>query len=185
MKNTPKAGLLIVTLVIPALIFVFLRFFARNHYDLPHYQPVIEGGNVKVQHGDTVFQQFTSICGSDIQTTGKLTIVYPFKTKIADSLDAISSQLHRFEEVKTEIDNIQLVVLTSDSSSTIQKVLNLKNWRVLRSGNSGNAACAEEDRLTLIDSDGYIRGYYKVASAEESDRLMAELKILQYQRNKE
>ncbi len=42
MINFRKAGLLIVTLVIPALVFTFLKFFATNHYDLQHYFPITD-----------------------------------------------------------------------------------------------------------------------------------------------
>ena len=189
MKITPKAGLLILTLVIPALIFTFLRFFARNHYDLPYFNPVTTAdGRVKVVNGDTTFRQIPSICNSDISTPGKLTIVYPFEVKSADSLEMISSKLQRLEDLRTEIDNIQLVILPVESSISMSPGLDPKVWKVLAKQGMPISECINSlygdkaAHLVLIDSQGFTRGYYKIGDAEDSDRLMAELKILQYQK---
>jgi protein SCO1 len=42
MQRFAKAGILIATLVVPALIFLFLKFFGQNHYILPRYIPLID-----------------------------------------------------------------------------------------------------------------------------------------------
>jgi protein SCO1 len=42
MQRFGKAGILIATLVVPALIFLFLKFFGQNHYILPRYIPLID-----------------------------------------------------------------------------------------------------------------------------------------------
>lgn len=42
MQRFIKAGILIATLVVPALIFLFLKFFGQNHYVLPRYIPLID-----------------------------------------------------------------------------------------------------------------------------------------------
>jgi protein SCO1 len=42
MKQFGKAGILIATLVLPALIFLGLKYFAQNHFVLPRYIPVID-----------------------------------------------------------------------------------------------------------------------------------------------
>ncbi len=48
MKRFAKAGILIMTLVVPALIFLFLKFFGQNHYNLPRYIPAIDSATGKV-----------------------------------------------------------------------------------------------------------------------------------------
>lgn len=45
MKQYLKAGILISTLVLPVLIFLFLRFFSQNHFVLPRYIPLIDSTN--------------------------------------------------------------------------------------------------------------------------------------------
>ncbi|MBK6976342.1 MAG: SCO family protein [Cytophagaceae bacterium] len=53
-----KAGILIITLGIPAFVFLFLKFFGKNKFDLPYYFPKInEMGEVIIVKGDTVFNQ--------------------------------------------------------------------------------------------------------------------------------
>jgi hypothetical protein len=46
-----KAGILIVALAVPALIFLFLRGFGENHYKLPKLIPVIDSttGYIKMK----------------------------------------------------------------------------------------------------------------------------------------
>lgn len=56
-----KAGILIALLVVPASIFIFLKVFGENKFNLPYYMPVIQdNGDVKISNGDTVFHQIPS-----------------------------------------------------------------------------------------------------------------------------
>jgi protein SCO1 len=56
--NKIKAGILLATLGVPALVFVFFKLFGNNNFDLPRYFPVIgDNGEVKMSKGDTVFNQ--------------------------------------------------------------------------------------------------------------------------------
>jgi protein SCO1/2 len=41
-----------------------------------------------------------------------------------------------------------------------------------------------ETKLVLIDADGHIRGYYNASDLEETNRLMAEIKILDYEKKR-
>ncbi len=51
-----KAGILIVVLVLPALVFIFLKSFGDNKFDLPYFFPELdESGQVVITNGDTVF----------------------------------------------------------------------------------------------------------------------------------
>ena len=47
-QKTIKAGILITALVVPALIFLYLKGFGENHYNLPYMIPRIDSttGNV-------------------------------------------------------------------------------------------------------------------------------------------
>ncbi len=59
MKNKfSKAGILAVILLVPALVFLFLKFFGKNNFDLPYYFPLLnEDGEVVIAEGDTVFSK--------------------------------------------------------------------------------------------------------------------------------
>ncbi|MFN3784695.1 MAG: SCO family protein [Spirosomataceae bacterium] len=53
-----KAGILIALLVVPASVFIFLKVFGENKFNLPYFMPVIQdNGEVLISNGDTVFHQ--------------------------------------------------------------------------------------------------------------------------------
>ena len=55
-KNYIKTGILLVLLGIPVFVFIFLKVFGENKFDLPYYFPEInDSGEVSVVNGDTVF----------------------------------------------------------------------------------------------------------------------------------
>jgi protein SCO1 len=55
-KKMGKTGILFSLLGIPVLVFLFLKFFGDNKFDLPYYFPKIsENGEVMIIKGDTVF----------------------------------------------------------------------------------------------------------------------------------
>jgi protein SCO1/2 len=57
-KNISKAGILLALLGVPAFIFLFLKFFGNNKFDLPYFFPQIgENGEVLVIGKDTVFHR--------------------------------------------------------------------------------------------------------------------------------
>lgn len=66
MKKIFKAGILIAALVVPASVFIFLKFFGQNHYKLPTYIPQIDSTSGQIMthkvedvtgvRYDTVFQ---------------------------------------------------------------------------------------------------------------------------------
>ena len=61
MTSTRKAGILLATLLVPALLYLFLRFGTQNHYVLPRYLPKIDStkgeplmGKVRLPNGSEV-----------------------------------------------------------------------------------------------------------------------------------
>jgi protein SCO1/2 len=55
-KKYIKDGILLIVLGVPAFVFIFLKVFGENKFDLPHYFPELdESGEVKSVDGDTVF----------------------------------------------------------------------------------------------------------------------------------
>jgi protein SCO1/2 len=56
LKKYIKTGILLIVLGVPVFVFLFLKFFGENKFDLPHYFPELDAsGEVKVVKGDTVF----------------------------------------------------------------------------------------------------------------------------------
>ncbi|MCE7043990.1 hypothetical protein [Dyadobacter sp. CY312] len=187
MKKYGKAGLLIVTLVIPALIFTFLRFFATNHYNVPFYHPVTDTqGLIRGNNGDTLFY---TVSGEKLALNGNLTVVSYLSEQCDDSCRVMRDNLNRIYALQEGVKGLELLSLheRTVSDSSVAKA----GWRNIQLSSHDRDSIlkwnefvdtkkigAPENRWMLIDRDGHIRGYYNGADSEETDRLMAEIKIL-------
>ena len=90
MKKITKTGILLILLVVPVLIFLFLKNFGQNHFTLPRYIPLMDSttGNVKFEKviykgeeiNDTVFHSIPNFNLTD--QNGKPQNSNLFKNKI-------------------------------------------------------------------------------------------------------
>ncbi|REA59910.1 hypothetical protein DSL64_16520 [Dyadobacter luteus] len=189
-KKYVKAGLLIVTLVIPALVFGFLRFFTTNHYNIPYFHPVKNAaGQIKVERGDTVFYALPDIGGYKFRD--KLTVISYFEPNCVDSCEVMHDNLDRIYGLTEGIKDLN-VMLVSDTIVDASVRGWKDGWRSVKLVDGdrtsvllwdyqdpGKTVVGDRDnRWILIDKEGRIRGYYNGASHDETDRLMAEIKIL-------
>jgi protein SCO1 len=199
MKSFPKAGLLIVTLVIPALIFLFLQLFGTNHYSLPYFNPAKgASGEILIQNGDTVYHKITESCvvGGSADFAGKLTVISYLGRDCSDSCEIALAQLKRVAALSDKIPDLKVKTLTiagntaavhfgtgnQDSWEFIQTLeKNIKNCFDLTPGQGGQVF-NDPTGVLLVDTESYIRGYYKGSDEKDMDRLMAEIKILEYER---
>lgn len=118
MSTSRKAGILLATLLVPALLYVFLRFFTQNHYVLPRYLPKIDStrgeplmGKVKLADGrevtDTIYNRIPpfSLIDQDGDTVnqaivaGKIYVASFFFTRCGTVCPRISSQLTRVQDI--------------------------------------------------------------------------------------
>lgn len=132
MKNAQKVGILIGILVIPALIFLFLKFFGQNYYSLPYLFPKIDDyGNPVVKNGDTLFHQvpkfelidqdnnkFTSA-----DTDGKIYVADFFFTRCGTICPKLSKSLVRVQEVYQNNSDVLIVSHTVDPEHDKGEVL--------------------------------------------------------------
>lgn len=207
MSKYKKAGFLIALLVIPVFIFLFLKGFTTNHFNLPYFRPVIESGGVKLgSEGDTIYQpvvgwQFVDKdkAVSEQSLKGNYVVVW----RNIDSIDAparkIFTNLGRVHGLGTSISDLRIISITNVASEVDSFLSSLgyadTQWRVW--GNDGEIVkkvttdldrgmtedqqtIPENNRLVLIDKSGFVRGYYNGLQPAEIDRLMAEIKILDY-----
>jgi protein SCO1/2 len=189
MKKFGKAGLLIFTLVIPALVFTFLRFFATNHYNVPIYHPLTDGeGEVRVSGKDTLFYTVPDI--QDLSFKGGLTVVSNWAKQCDDTCQIMRDNLNRIYALREGIRGLSLISLTDSVSSSVESENKIGwqfasldsidqnrilKWNDLRDIDKSGSF---QNRWILIDENGHIRGYYNGADAADTDRLMAEIKIL-------
>ncbi|WP_420151324.1 SCO family protein [Spirosoma sp.] len=128
-----KAGILLATLLVPALLYLFLRFGTENHYVLPRYLPKIDSakgeplmGKVTLPDGrqiiDTIYNRIPPF--KLIDQNGKLVdqsivkdkiyVADFFFTRCGTICPKISSQLTRVQDIFRDNPNIVLVSYTVD-----------------------------------------------------------------------
>lgn len=157
-----KAGLLTLLLVLPALIVLFLNFFAENHFSLPYYNPIVDStGQVLINGKDTVFYKLPDKVDKKIEVVGFF----------ADSSVKVVQQFSRLQ--KLAYGDLFIHNLTDKEVEKIAnekyKITNLiKNKKTI----------PYYYQFILIDKQGYIRGKYEANNPEDVDRLIAEIKIL-------
>jgi protein SCO1/2 len=124
MKSSIKIGILVITLVVPVLVYFFLRTFGENHYSLPTYFPEDiseQKVNDKVIY-DTVFHQipdFKIVDQNNRTLTGasfkdKVLVVDFFFTRCPGICPQMSSQLSRVQESFISQKDVQILSFTVD-----------------------------------------------------------------------
>jgi protein SCO1 len=147
LKKYIKAGILLIVLGIPAFVFIFLKVFGENKFDLPHYFPELDAsGEVKVVNGDTTFitvPNFTLTDQSDEKVEfnkDKITVVSFFFSRCGTICPITNKNLLRVAETFKSNDSIDILTLTVDpvydTSDILKKYANelgssYKNWRFL------------------------------------------------------
>lgn len=145
-------------LVVPGLIFVFLKFAGRNEFDIPLYYedglPPLDGcpetaaGPYRITKSGTAIGD--SIC----------VVVFDVPQDLL--------QRRKFD-LKDELgDGYALIDMPRLIPDSAEYVL----WKTCR------IRMKEPWNTALIDAGGHIRGYYEIGNREEMDRLRVELKIL-------
>jgi len=133
MRKYLKAGVLVFALLVPALVFLFLKNFGKNHYSLKTYYPVeIDSVNVNGEVKlDTVFHQIPpfdliSQTGEKITNATFDNTIYVadfFYTKCPDVCPKMSSQLSRVQDVFEGNDQVKILSHTVDPNYDSAEVL--------------------------------------------------------------
>lgn len=212
MQKYIKAGLLIVVLVVPALIFLFLQGYTANHFDLPYYVPLRNSvtHEVVMKDKDTVFYQLKDfslslldsqsvITSSHLQ--GQTVVLSAFESPCDANCEKTLSELTRINVLHQAFPSFTILTIINKSDELLGKIPGFpkEGWSVAVISDStfqgtveGTFHLLPEDmkeqtisfnnRLSLIDGKGYIRGYYDAGKTEEIERLLAEIRVLEYNR---
>lgn len=152
MKNT-KPIFLGLALLLPVVIFIFLKLFGKNKFDIPvYYKNGVD--SVCVINKSKPFEVDDIIIKS-IDWKNQ-----PALLTFAPSEKELENFKHVWQEIETE--EVTSVYLAADSTQWRDCLLLMRSpWKTV-----------------LVDKDKHIRGYYNLNSREETDRLIVELKIL-------
>jgi len=202
MNKFLKTGILLVTLAIPVLIWLFLKNFGQNQFALPlYYQeevPAVPGcKDLKIPHSVSLRDE-----GQEYSTSSTLvdivTVSYLLPETCDDNCQLVLEELANLQTLFSDHTNFQILVLGSGAQYTELEVDQLKSqysanpefWKfVLIPENQFSSVFNCGFLLTktklsiplvLTDKDAKIRGYYEALDTDEVERLKGELKILFY-----
>lgn len=156
-----KPAYLFLALLLPGLVFVFLKYFGSNRFDIPVYYT----DSVKV----------ADRCNTAIRAPYVLpdSVWKYFPARKAANVVALNGDREEVKEVmeivKGELSGKAAVL---DGMELNLDAATLDRWITC-------VFLAEAPKTTvLFDNQGRIRGYYDIGSLDEVDRLRVELKIL-------
>ena len=152
---------LFIALLLPVLVFLFLKYFGKNEFDIPvYYEKGVE-------------DSLTSKCGVKINeqyfVSDSAMMTLKWNHGVILVTDVNESELKALDQVIKEKGFADVHVFLLSNFSQTEKLTEFKKC-VLFLRKPWNAV--------LIDSQKRIRGYYKIGDRDEMDRLEVELKIL-------
>ena len=181
MNRSIKVALLVVTLALPALIFIFLKLFGENTFEVPIYHTNGVDQNVEgCSFPSGQYHVDPSQMPEEARLQGKISVVaFVADRKVLNQLDRVDQSFsHKSLQILNICDSTTITELGGGSSGSLRQLyLNShKHRQLIRCG-----FVAENDRqLVLVDQLSRIRGYYLAEDWEEIDRLILEIKILLY-----
>lgn len=157
-----KILFLTLALLLPVAIFIFLKIFGRNEFDVPVMHQ--EG---KVDAPENCHFNYTTpyLIPDSISTS--------FKLNAADSLyviyfePALNVPLKR---VSVEFDEASIKIISPSGLSVLKTDVNVLKECIL--------LMKPPHSVVLIDNQNRIRGYYDGSDRDEMDRLIVEMKII-------
>jgi len=189
MNKLVKGTLLFTALILPVLIFVFLKMFGENQFDIPIFN--------HTEISDKVNCDEIRLPHLVKKIEGALEPMIPMSTAniyhvMADGIDR--DELRGLMVAKDRLTGSNVVlhsIAVLDSLNNIEELRSTYQiggiWELhemLEGQLKANIDCqlmiTGNESLVLVDDEGQIRGYYDGKDDEEIDRLILESKILLY-----
>jgi hypothetical protein len=155
-----KITYLLLALALPGLIFIFLKIFGKNHFDIPVYYK--EGiSDLAKECSGTYHGQYT--------LPDSVFLPLGYKSNVA-CLFISASEINNKEvsQLRQSFDGSQLQIISLESIEP-DHVNQIKNCVLF---------LKEPWKAVLVDNQKRIRGYYAFTNLEETDRLKVEIEIL-------
>ena len=167
-----KISVLALTLLIPVLIYVFLKSFGTNTYEVPEYyqEGVVSefcGFNTTEPYQLTI--EKSSLFYAHTNKNKHLQFVVKEVVRILDKSDVKIVGLYDLNEEKlSQPSGVEYLGLLPN------EFVDYLSCKLLVYTQDKNVF----DYLVLVDKSGIIRGYYLANDYEEYDRMFAELQII-------
>ena len=186
-----KGIFLFLLIVLPVIIFLFLKRFGRNEFTIPVYYEQGLGDSLSTPCLDRTREQY--IIESPFVNEDKLKVIHFERVDGPLTLFRLE-ELERVQDVFGEDPEVELVTSVNEITMSLQEVEDYKNriqffdgfWKrqALDSVDWANLKYCDmamsnlDNRVILVDKQNRIRGYYNITEREETDRLILELRIL-------
>ena len=167
MTNSRKIIFLFLALLLPVLIFVFLKYFGKNEFNIPiYYQTSFYKADKHCTDSIAIPYQIPSNCPVVIEG---VTVV-----SFNEATDNALFQLTRIRSSFRDKLNVKNIVLGKDASAEDRTVLDTAMYTLAKC----HFMIHGDSTTVLVDGKRRIRGYYDIQSLKDVDRLIMEVKIL-------
>ncbi len=186
-----KGIFLFLLILLPIIIFLFLKRFGRNEFSIPVYYEQGLGDSLSTPCLDRSKNQY--VIASPFVSEEKIQIIHFERVDGPLTLFRLE-ELERVQDVFGEDPEVELITSVNGVSMSLQDVEDYKNrirfydsfWKRQELDSlawSGFKYCGVamsnlDNRVVLVDKQNRIRGYYNITEREETDRLILELRIL-------
>jgi protein SCO1/2 len=172
-----KLFISVIILLLPALVFIFLRYFGENKFDVPVQHP--EGLRISDCNKQGAPHKVPAIDSLRLDQD-----IFQLLYVDSGSIDKLElNELRRISENYPEIEVLlffadkESALLTKDYSSDNWYLFILKN-ELLKELNRCGFGNINNQSLILKDPEQQVRGYYDINQKKEMDRLEGEIQIL-------
>lgn len=186
-----KTVFLFLTIGLPVLIFLFLKSFGSNQYDIPVLYEKGLGDSLATPCLDRSAEQY--VIQNELVEAGEIKVIH-FERMDGPVLKTRLEELERVQDVFYDFPEVKLRTFLNGASIKAQDIqdydrriqfldqfwkrneLDSTTWAELKY--CGTAMSNLDNRVVLVDKENRIRGYYNILEREETDRLILELRIL-------
>ena len=175
MKQSSKIIVLVLTLAFPVLVYLFLKSFGENRFNLPVYY---SEASVTEFCNEMSFPHTVEVSLIDFSAEQATLIFFATNTQ-SDDIQELLRVADKYNQVQ--------IVLLSDQQLMGDKFLpiglesdefiHVVDCELIMNGELDPELPINE-KAVLVDSNGYIRGYYQTTELDDLDRLEVELDIL-------
>jgi protein SCO1/2 len=182
MNKSLKAGILIAMLVVPALVFLFLKGFGQNHYSLPRYIPRIDSASGQImtvqrevngrEITDTLFRTLPDFRMTNQQgqvvtqeaVKGKIHVADFFFARCLGICPKMSSQMQRVQEAFLNEPNVVILSYTVDPKN--DSVAALQHYADQYEARAGKWYLLTGEKRDIYHLAKY--GYYVTAKEDDT-----------------